>query len=54
MEILDHNKFVVVKGKRISQNVNSLRGLWDNIKCTNIPIRGVPEGKEIEKGKEII
>ena len=38
---------------------DSLRGLWDNIKFTNICIIGVPEGEEREKGnwkifKEII
>ena len=29
-----------------------LRDLWDNIKCTNIRIIGVPEGEEREKGPE--
>ena len=33
---------------------DSLRDLWDNIKCTNICIIGVPEGKEKEKGPEKI
>ena len=33
---------------------DSLRDLWDNIKCTNIRIRGVPEGEEREKGPEKI
>ena len=32
---------------------NSLRDLWDNIKCTNIYIIGVPED-EREKGPEEI
>ena len=31
-----------------------LRDLWDNIKCTNIHIIGVPEGQEREKGPEKI
>ena len=33
---------------------DSLRDLWDNIKCTNIHIIGVPEGEEQEKGPEKI
>ena len=28
------------------RNEDSLRDLWDNIKCTNIRIIGVPEGEE--------
>ena len=40
--------------KRIKRNEDSLRDLWDNIKCTNIHIRGIPEGKEREKGPEKI
>ena len=28
---------------------DSLRDLWDNIKCTNIHFIGVPEGEEKEK-----
>ena len=35
-------------------NEESLRELWDNIKCTNICIIGVPEGEEREKGTEKI
>ena len=37
------------KEKRMKRNENSLRDLWDNIKCTNIRIIGVPEGEEREK-----
>ena len=37
------------KGKRMKRNEDSLRDLWDNIKCTNIRIIGVPEGKERER-----
>ena len=32
---------------------DSLRNLWDNIKCTNIRIIGIPE-EEREKGPEKI
>ena len=40
--------------KRLKRNENSLRELWDNVKCTNIHIIGVPEGEEREKGTEKI
>ena len=40
--------------KRMKRNEDSLRDLWDNIKCTNIHIRGVPEGEEREKGSKKI
>ena len=38
--------------KRLKTNEESLRELWDNVKCTNIHIIGVPEGEEREKGTE--
>ena len=38
----------------MKRNEDSLRDLWDNIKCTNIRIIGVPEGEEREKGPEKI
>ena len=37
------------KEKRMKRNGDSLRNLWENIKCTNIHIIGVPEGEEREK-----
>ena len=42
------------KEKRMKRNEDSLRDLWDNIKCTNIHIIGIPEGEEREKGPEKI
>ena len=42
------------KEKRMRRNHNSLRDLWDNIKCTNIHIIGIPEGEEREEGPEKI
>ena len=33
---------------------DSLKHLWDNIKCTNIRIIGVPEEEEKKKGSEKI
>ena len=41
------------KNKKNEKTEESLRELWDNIKCTNIHIR-VPEGEEREKGPETI
>ena len=38
------------KEKRMKSNEDSLRDLWDNIKCNSIRIIGVPEGEEREKG----
>ena len=42
------------KEKRMKRNEDGLRDLWDNTKCTNIRIIGVPEGEEREKGPEKI
>ena len=42
------------KEKRMKRNEDGLRDLWDNIKCNNIHIIGVPEGEEREKGPEKI
>ena len=42
------------KEKRIKRTEDSLRDLWDNIKCTNIRITGVPEEEEKKKGTEKI
>ena len=39
--------------KRLKANEESLRQLWDNVKCTNMHITGVPE-EEREKGTEKI
>ena len=36
------------------KNADSLRDLWDNIKCNNLRIIGVPEGEEREKRPEKI
>ena len=42
------------KEKRMKRIEDSLRDLWDNIKCTNIRIIGVPEEEEKKKGSEKI
>ena len=50
MEIMDAEQ---KREKRLKTNEESLRELWDNVKCTNIRIIGVPEG-EREQGTEKI
>ena len=42
------------KEKRMRRIEDSLRDLWDNIKCTNIRIIGVPEEEEKKKRTENI
>ena len=38
--------------KRIAKTEKSLRDIWDNIKCTNNCIKGVPAGEDRkDKGK---
>ena len=41
------------KEKRMKRNEDSLRDLWDNIKCTNIHIIGVPEEERVKGPKKI-
>ena len=41
------------KVKRMKRTEDSLRDLWDNIKCTNTRIIGIPE-EEKNKGHEKI
>ena len=42
------------KVKKMKITEDSLRDLWDNIKCINIQIIGVPEEEEKKKGYEKI
>ena len=42
------------KVKRMKRTEDSLRDHWDNIKCTNIRIIGVPEEEEKKKRYEKI
>ena len=51
VEIMDAEQ---KREKRLKTNEESLRELWDNVKCTNVCIIGVPEGEEREKGTEKI
>ena len=42
------------KEKRIKRNEDNLRDLWDNVKCLNIRITGVPEEEDKKKDHEKI
>ena len=42
------------KIKRMKRTEDSLRDLWENIKCTNIQTIGVPEEEGKKKGHEKI
>ena len=37
------------KEKRIKRNEDNIRDLWDNVKCSNIRIVGVPEEEDKKK-----
>ena len=38
-----------MKKQEFKKNEERLRNLWDNLKCSNIRIIGVPEGEEEEQ-----
>ena len=42
------------KEKRMKRNEDNLRDLWDNVKCSNIRIIGVPEEEDNKKDREKI
>ena len=42
------------KLKRMKRTEESLRALWDNVKCTTLQIIGVPKEEEKKKGYENI
>ena len=42
------------KEKRIKRNEDNLRNLWDNVKCSNIRIIGLPEEEDKKKDHEKI
>jgi len=43
-----------MKQRRKNENEENLRDLWDNVKCPNIQIIGVPEEEDKKKGHEKI
>ena len=42
------------KEKRMKRNEDNLRDCWDNIKCTHIPIIGVPEEEREKRPEKIL
>ena len=42
------------KEKQIKRNEDNLRDLWDDVKCPNIQIIGVPEEEDKKKNHEKI
>ena len=40
--------------QRIKRSEDNIRDLWDNVKCPNIQIMGVPEEEDKNKGREKI
>ena len=41
--MVEINESERIKEKRIKINENNLRDFWDNVKCPNIQIIGLPE-----------
>ena len=52
--MIEINETVRKKEKRINRNEDNLRELWDNVKCPNIQIIGVPEEEDKKKDHEKI
>ena len=52
--IVEINESERKKEKWIKRNEDNLRDLWDNVKCPNIWIIGVPEEEDKKKGHEKI
>ena len=52
--MVEINKSERKKEKRIKRNEDNFRDLWDNVKCSNIRIIGVPEEEDKKKDHEKI
>src|SRR5574337_870681 len=52
--MVEKNEAEREKEKRIKRNEDNIRDLWDNVKCPNIRIIGVPEEEDKKKGHEKI
>ena len=49
--MVEKNEAERKKEKRIKRNEDNIRDLWDNVKCPNIQIIGVPEEDKKAKRK---
>lgn len=45
-------KLLMLNREKMKTKEDNLRELWANIKCIKIPMTGVPDGGEREKGTE--
>ena len=52
--VVEINESERKKEKRIKRNEDNLRDLWDNVKCPNIRIIGVPQEDDKQKDHEKI
>ena len=52
--MVEINEAERTKEKRMKRNEDNLRTLWDNVKCPNIRIIGVPEEEDKKKCHEKI
>ena len=52
--VVEINEAERKKEKRLKRNEDNLRDLWDNVKCPNIRIIGVPEEEDKKKDHEKI
>ena len=52
--MMEINEAEKKKEKGIKRNEDNLRDLWDNVKCPNIQIIGVPEEEDKKKDHEKI
>ena len=52
--MVEKNEAERKKEKRIKRNEDNIRDLWDNVKCPNIQIIGVPGEEDKKKGHEKI
>ena len=50
--MVEINESERIKEKRIKRNEDNLRYPWDNVKCPNIQIIGVPEEEDKKRAGE--